>query len=44
LNTGENVATSVRMRVAHQTVLHSSDFPSHIVLPLVPIDGPEGAG
>jgi putative CocE/NonD family hydrolase len=36
LNTGEDVATGTRMQVAHQTVFHSSEHPSHIVLPIVP--------
>ena len=36
LNTGEDVATGTRMQVAHQTVLHSSDHPSHIILPIIP--------
>jgi putative CocE/NonD family hydrolase len=36
LNTGESVATGTRIEVAHQTVLHSSEYPSHIVLPVIP--------
>jgi putative CocE/NonD family hydrolase len=36
LNTGDDVATGTRMQVAHQTVLHSSRYPSHVVLPVVP--------
>jgi len=36
LNTGEDVATGTRMQIAHQTILHSSQYPSHIVLPIVP--------
>ena len=36
LNTGEDVATGTRMQLAHQTVLHSSAYPSHIVLPIIP--------
>jgi uncharacterized protein len=36
LNTGEDVATGTRMAVAHQTVLHTSEHPSHVVLPVVP--------
>lgn len=35
LNTGEDLATGTRMAVAHQTVLHSGAYPSHLVLPLV---------
>ena len=36
LNTGEDVATGTRMQVAHQTILHTSDHPSHIILPIIP--------
>jgi putative CocE/NonD family hydrolase len=36
LNTGESVATGTRVAVAHQTVLHSSEYPSHVVLPVIP--------
>jgi len=36
LNTGESVATGTRMLAAHQTVLHSSSYPSRILLPVVP--------
>jgi putative CocE/NonD family hydrolase len=36
LNTGEDVATGTRMQVAHQTVLHSTAYPSRILLPSVP--------
>ena len=36
LNTGEDVATGTRMEVAHQTVLHTSAYPSHVVLPVLP--------
>ncbi|HLZ10050.1 MAG TPA: CocE/NonD family hydrolase, partial [Chloroflexota bacterium] len=36
LNTGENVATGTRMQLAHQTVLHSARYPSHVVLPVIP--------
>jgi uncharacterized protein len=35
LNTGEDLFTSTRMVTANQTVLHSSGYPSHIVLPVV---------
>ncbi|HEY4349158.1 MAG TPA: CocE/NonD family hydrolase, partial [Gaiellaceae bacterium] len=35
LNTGEDVGTGTRMEVAHQTVLHTSAYPSHIVLPII---------
>jgi uncharacterized protein len=36
LNTGEDPATGTRMLVAHQTILHNSQHPSHIVLPVIP--------
>jgi putative CocE/NonD family hydrolase len=36
LNTGLPPGTSQEMRVAHQTVLHTHDYPSHIVLPVIP--------
>ncbi len=36
LNTGEDVATTTRMAVARQTVLHTGEHPSHIVLPIIP--------
>ncbi len=37
LNTGENVATGTRWQVAHQTILHTSEYPSHILLPVIPV-------
>lgn len=36
LNTGENPATGTRMAVAHQRVLHSARYPSHVLLPVIP--------
>jgi putative CocE/NonD family hydrolase len=39
LNTGEGIATGTRMQVAHQTVLHTQTYPSHILLPLIPSEG-----
>lgn len=36
LNSGDDIATGTRMEVAHQTVLHSSEYPSHLVLPVIP--------
>lgn len=36
LNTGDEIATGTAMATAHQTVLHSTDYPSHIVLPIIP--------
>ena len=35
LNTGEDVSTGTRMEIAHQTVLHTSTYPSHVLLPVV---------
>jgi putative CocE/NonD family hydrolase len=34
LNTGEDVGTGTRMQVAHQTVLHTTVYPSHVLLPV----------
>ena len=36
LNTGEDPATGSRIEVATQTVHHSKQYPSHLVLPIVP--------
>jgi uncharacterized protein len=36
LNTGEDVATGTRTAVARQAVLHTSAYPSHVLLPVVP--------
>jgi len=36
LNTGEDVGTGTRMQVAQQTVLHTSVYPSRVVLPVIP--------
>ncbi len=36
LNTGEDVGTGTRVEVARQTVLHTSEYPSHVVLPVIP--------
>jgi uncharacterized protein len=35
LNTGLPTADDIGPRVAHQTILHDTDHPSHIILPLV---------
>lgn len=35
LNTGEPIATGTRMQCARQTIYHSKDYPSRIVLPVV---------
>ena len=39
LNTGEDPATGTRMETATQTIRHSAEFPSHIVLPVIPREG-----
>lgn len=36
LNTGEEVGTGTRMEKAEQTVHHSQQYPSHVVLPIIP--------
>jgi putative CocE/NonD family hydrolase len=36
LNTGEDVGTGTRIEIARQTVLHTSEYPSHVVLPVIP--------
>jgi putative CocE/NonD family hydrolase len=36
LNTGGDVGTGTRMQVARQSVLHTSRYPSHVLLPVVP--------
>ena len=35
-NTGNDLGTDTEMRTAHQTVQHSGEYPSHIVLPVIP--------
>ena len=37
LNTGEDLATGTKVRVAKQTVFHTADRASHIVLPVVEV-------
>jgi putative CocE/NonD family hydrolase len=39
LNTGEDVATGSRVEIARQTILHTSEYPSHVVLPVIPSGG-----
>jgi putative CocE/NonD family hydrolase len=39
LNTGEDPATGTRMVKATQTIYHSRQYPSHIVLPVIPRTG-----
>lgn len=36
LNTGGSIATGTEMEVAHQTILHTAEYPSRIVLPIIP--------
>lgn len=36
LNTGDNPATATRIQVATQTIQHSQQYPSHVVLPVIP--------
>ena len=36
LNTGEDIFTSTRRQVAHQTILHATQYPSHLRLPIIP--------
>lgn len=36
LNTAEHNGTSTQMQVAHQTIYHTKDHPSHVVLPIIP--------
>ena len=38
LNTGEDPGTSTRMESSRQTVYHSAQYPSHLVLPVIPRD------
>ena len=35
-NTGNALGTDAQMRQAQQTVLHSPEYPSHVVLPVIP--------
>ena len=36
LNTGNNPATDTEMIVAHQTIYHDAERPSHLILPVIP--------
>ena len=36
LNTDEAIGFGTTWKIAHQTVLHTSQYPSHIVLPIIP--------
>ena len=37
-NTGNEAATDITMRIAKQTIYHSSVRPSHLVLPVIELD------
>jgi uncharacterized protein len=39
LNTGANIATATELAKAVNSVWHTSDYPSHLVLPEIPADG-----
>ncbi len=43
LNSGEDPATGIRMEIAQQTVYHDPQYPSHVVLPLIPRGGETSA-
>ena len=43
-NTGNDPATDTKTKVAHQTIYHDKDRPSHIVLPIVPAKRSVGGG
>ncbi|NOX56651.1 MAG: CocE/NonD family hydrolase, partial [Planctomycetes bacterium] len=36
LNTGKPLGTSAEMKVAHQTIFHDPEHPSHLILPVIP--------
>jgi putative CocE/NonD family hydrolase len=38
LNTGEPPADAVRSVIAHQTIYHTPEYPTHIILPIIPGD------
>jgi putative CocE/NonD family hydrolase len=37
LNTGEEPGSGTRMEIAHQTIYHNRQYPSHLVLPVIPL-------
>ena len=43
-NTGEDLGASDKVRIARQTILHSADKPSHILLPVVDLPRKEKLG
>ena len=36
-NTGNPFGMSAEIKIAHQTIYHSAQFPSHLVLPVIPV-------
>ena len=36
LNTGNPIGQDAEIEVAVQTILHDAQFPSHIILPIIP--------
>ncbi len=36
LNTGDDIFHDTKMKIADQTVMHNSSYPSHILLPIIP--------
>jgi putative CocE/NonD family hydrolase len=34
LNTGDPISTGIRTKVAHNTIYHDTDHPSHVILPI----------
>ena len=39
-NTGYPLATETRMQVAEQHVRHDAHYPSRLILPIIPAEGP----
>jgi putative CocE/NonD family hydrolase len=44
LNSGESIADESVSQIAHQTVHHSSEYPSHLILPVIPHEVMDVAG
>ena len=38
LNTGHELGADAQMRAANQTVHHSRQYPSHVLLPAIPVE------
>ena len=36
-NTGEDLGSSDKVRIARQTIFHSADKPSHVLMPVVDV-------